>query len=58
MQEFICSICINEPKEDNEKNDNRLTIVNGTLVCIDHVNTLADQIRKQMQRRRLLGGQN
>lgn len=35
-QEFVCSLCIFKPKEPSPDNDDRLTIISGHLVCVDH----------------------
>lgn len=33
---FVCSLCLAKPKPESDDNDDRLTIIGGELVCIDH----------------------
>lgn len=35
--DLVCSMCVTDKKEENPENDDRLTVINGTLICMDHV---------------------
>jgi len=56
MTEFICSICVHSPKEESPDNDDRLTVLTGTAVCIDHIPVLVELTKKNQARKTLLNG--
>lgn len=33
---FVCSLCLFAPKMPNPDNDDRLTVIGGEMVCVDH----------------------
>ena len=33
---FVCSLCLFRQKPESEDNDDRLTIIGGDLLCVDH----------------------
>jgi hypothetical protein len=57
QQIFVCTICLAVAKEDKPTNDDRLTVVMGTMVCVDHIPTLHHQVRQTKARQTLLNGQ-
>lgn len=41
---FVCNICLAKPKPESDDNDNRLTIIGGELVCVDHIDFVTPSI--------------
>lgn len=52
-QTFICYVCLHEPLEPRAvEADNRLTIMFGKLVCVEHIPRLV-KIEKDAENRRM-----
>lgn len=49
--ELVCNFCLSDPKPKNSKRDSRLTVTNGEMVCVYHIQTLHLLLKEKHRKR-------
>lgn len=49
---LVCSVCLFNPKPEG-LNDDRLTVIGGAMICVDHCKEWVDLEKKELKRKNM-----